>query len=115
METAHAKLSQYRQSPRKVRLVADFVRGKSTKRALADLSQLPKRATVAISTLLKSAIANAKNKGLDEKHLFVKEIRVDEGTTLSRWRARARGRAGAINKRTSHISLVLEESKKETK
>lgn len=109
METAHATLKQYRQSPRKVRLVADLVRGKKIPTALAHLSNLPKRATTAIKKLLDSAVANAKNKGLNEENLFVKEIRVDEGVTLSRWQAGSRGRGMPINKRTSHVKVVLAE------
>lgn len=112
METASAFLKQYRQSPRKVRLVADFVRGKDIKRATAELRLLPKRASDAMMKLLESAIANAKNKGLNEDNLFVKEIRVDEGTTLSRWQPAWHGSAHPINKRTSHVRIVLAERTK---
>lgn len=111
METAQATLKQYRQSPRKVRLVADFVRGKTVKKAIDDVTHLPKRASDVFIKLLNSAVANAKNKGLNEELLYVKEVRVDEGTTLSRWNPVSRGRAHPINKRTSHIYVVLGESK----
>lgn len=110
METAEAKLKQYRQSPRKVRLVADFVRGKHVTKAFNDLAHLPKRASDIFAKLLKSAVSNAKNKGLKEENLFVKEVRVDEGTTLSRWNPVSRGRAHPINKRTSHVRIVVAEN-----
>ncbi|PIR38576.1 MAG: 50S ribosomal protein L22 [Candidatus Zambryskibacteria bacterium CG10_big_fil_rev_8_21_14_0_10_42_12] len=115
METATAFLKQYRQSPRKVRLVADLVRGKKVEIAVAHLSHLPKRATGAIKKLLDSAVSNAKNKGLKEENLFVKEIRVDEGVTLSRWQAGSRGRGMPIKKRTSHVRVVLAEKQTELK
>lgn len=103
-----AKLNSYRQSPRKVRLVADLVKGKAVAFALDQLSLLPKRASLPLKKLIDSAIANAKtNFGLDVESLFVKEFRVDGGAILYRRMPRARGTAYPIRKRTSHITLVL--------
>jgi len=111
METT-AKLRHLRQSPRKVRLVADSIRALPVERALEQLNFSTKKAAKPITKLLNSAIANAKhNHKLTQDNLFIKEIRVDEGSTLKRWRARAMGRAGAIKKRTSHISIILAEIK----
>ena len=107
-----AQLNSYRQSPRKVRLVADMVRGKSTEKALAALSLLPKRASAPLSKLIESAVANAKNQGLNKEKLFINEIRVDGGAILYRRRPMSRGRAFTIRKRTSRISLVLTQSMK---
>lgn len=105
-----AVLRNYRQSPRKVRLLVDLIRGKKVSRALPVLSIISKRAAGPIKKLLESAIANAKNNdNISEDALFVKEIRVDEGPTLKRIRARARGSAFAIRKRTSHILITLGE------
>ena len=103
-----ATLRQYRQSPRKVRLVADFAKGKSVDRALTELRYTQKRAAQTLSKLISSAISNAKD--LENKEagsLYVQNITVDEGPTLKRFRARARGRAARINKRTSHITVTL--------
>jgi len=103
-----AYLKNYRQSPRKVRLVGDFAKGKDVARALVELSFLPKRASDAIRKLILSAVANAKNNyNVPSDTLYVKNITVDQGVTLKRFRARARGRASRINKRTSNVSVVL--------
>ncbi len=108
-----AFLRNYRQSPRKVRLVADYIRGKRAEDARSLLSALPKRAALPMLKLLDSALANAKNtKGLGAESLSVKEIRVDAGPTLKRFMPRAFGRASPINKRSSHVSLVLGEGVK---
>lgn len=104
-----AFLKNYRQSPRKVRLVGDLIKGKQTKEATVMLSFLAKRAGTPILNLLSSAIANAKNIGKDENNLFVKELRVDKGIVMKRMMPRAMGRGARINKRTSHISILLEE------
>lgn len=104
-----AYLNNYRQSPRKVRLVANLVKGKSVARALAELQFLPKRAALPIEKLLASAVANAKNTGSDEKNLIVLNVTVDKGLTLKRMMPRARGSASRINKRSSHIMLTLAE------
>ena len=105
-----AQLNNYRQSPRKVRLVADVVRGKKVKEVFPILDNLSKRAAEPIKKLLKSAIANAvHNENLEKDELVVSEIRVDEGVTLKRWRPRARGRAFPIRKRTSRVMVCLKE------
>jgi large subunit ribosomal protein L22 len=102
-------LKNYRQSPRKVRLVADLVRGKNVNDALLQLDFLPKRASEPMKKLLNSAIANALNNGSDLLNLFVKEIRVDKGIVMKRMMPAAMGSGHRINKRTSHISIVLGE------
>ncbi len=103
-----AKLSNYNQSPRKVRLLADLVRGKKVAEALNELSFVAKRAAGPVKNLIESAVANAtNNSGLAKDNLFIKEIRVDKGYIMKRWRARARGRAVPIRPRTSHIHLAL--------
>ncbi len=107
---AGATLRYLRMAPRKVRLVADLVRGKSVEDALKTLRFTPKVASRPMKKLIESALANAENNhGLDIDILWVKEIRVDEGPTLKRFRPRAQGRAFPIHKRTSHISVVLAE------
>ncbi len=103
-----ASLSQYRQSPRKVRLVADMIRGKDANTALTILTLVPKKAGLPIKKLLQSAISNAKNGGADVDTLVVKEMRVDGGVVMKRQMPRAFGRAYVIKKRTSHVNLVLE-------
>ena len=109
-----AKLRFYRQSPKKVRQVVDLIRGHNVVSAQAQLKALPKRAALAIAKLLASAVANAENREenkLDRKDLFIKEIKVDQGPTFKRFRPRAHGRASMIRKRTSHVSIVLDERK----
>jgi len=97
-------------SPTKARLVAKAVSGRMVEDALAELKFAPKRAARILSKLLSSAVANAtQNANLDVDTLYVKSIRVDEGPTFKRWRARAMGRATRIFKRTSHITVVLDE------
>lgn len=110
-----ASLSQYRQSPRKVRLVADMIRGKDANTALTILTLVPKKAGLPIKKLLQSAISNAKNSGMDVDTLVVKEMRVDGGVVMKRQMPRAFGRAYGINKRTSHINLTLSTKGKEVK
>ena len=102
-----ATLTQYRQSPRKVRLVADMIRGKDAVTALTILTLVPKKAGLPVKKLLQSAIANAKNSGIDTDTLAVKEVRVDGGVVMKRQMPRAFGRAYGINKRTSHINIEL--------
>lgn len=105
-----AKLKDLRMSPRKVRLVAGLVRGKKVAPALDQLTFSPKWSSKPLAKLLKSAIANAKNNfGLAEDNLFIKTLTVDGGPTLKRWMPRAQGRATPLNKRTSHITMVLGE------
>ena len=103
-----AKLNDYRQSPRKVRLVANLIRGKKALEAIDILTVTIKRASDPIIALLKSAIANAKNNfSLNAEDLVVKSLAVDNGAILYRRMPRARGMAYAIRKRVSHLSLVL--------
>jgi large subunit ribosomal protein L22 len=103
-----SSLKNYRQSPRKVRLVADMIRGKKVPQALLELKFLPKRASEVVAKLVSSAAANAENNfKVNKDELVVKEISVDQGVTLKRYRPRARGVAKRINKRTSNITLSL--------
>jgi large subunit ribosomal protein L22 len=104
-----AFLKNYRQSPRKVRLVAGLLKGKDVLRAITELDFLAKRAGLPIKKLLLSAVANAKQKGAEAENLFIKELRVDKGIVMKRMMPRAMGRASRINKRTSHISILLGE------
>ncbi|MDI6591661.1 MAG: 50S ribosomal protein L22 [Patescibacteria group bacterium] len=111
-----AKLRYLRIAPRKVRLVADLIRGKKVEEAQNILNFTVKRAAKPLLKLLKSAIANAKNNfQLEESNLYISKILVDEGPKYKRWRARARGRADQIQKKTSHLTLVLDEITKKPK
>ena len=102
-----------RMSPRKVRLVSDIVRGMDARSALLQLQFIRKSAAKPVSKLLRSAMANAENNfKLGADKLFIKRITVDGGPILARFRARAFGRAAPIRKRSSHISIVLEEKDK---
>ncbi|MBA2617592.1 MAG: 50S ribosomal protein L22 [Rubrobacter sp.] len=95
-------------APRKARLVADEVRGKSVPEAVTILQFTNKRAAGIVGDVIKSAAANAEhNDDADIEALFVRDVRVDEGPTIKRYRPRAMGRATMIRKRTSHISVVL--------
>lgn len=104
MTASTAQLSDYRQSPRKVRLVADLIRGKSVDRALALLSTLPKRASDPMAKLLKSAVASSKQ---EASALYVSKIEVNGGMIFRRQMPRARGRGAPIKKKTSVITLAL--------
>ncbi|MCD5384339.1 MAG: 50S ribosomal protein L22 [Candidatus Pacebacteria bacterium] len=104
-----AFLKNHDQTPRKARLVADLVRGKEVEQARAMLSFTDKKSAIAIKILIESAVANAKQAGIDAVNLFIKEIRVDEGLKLRRWRPRERGRAAPFKRRMSKISLTLGE------
>jgi len=115
MKEAKAHLKNYRQSPRKVRVVADTVRGKSIDEAITLLSFVPKRSSLPLQKLLASALANAKDLAIPTEGLVVKEIKVDAGTTLYRRRPRSRGMANPIRKRTSHVTVTLAESLKKAK
>ena len=109
MTAVPAKIRNARISAQKMRLVADQIRGMPVEEALDLLTVSEKKAAKFISKALNSAVANAEhNNNLDIDELVVSSISVDEGPTLKRWRARARGRAAKILKRSSHISLVLE-------
>jgi large subunit ribosomal protein L22 len=104
-----AKLRFTRIAPRKARLVADLIRGKKSEEALNILTFTPKAAARIIVKLLKSAVANATQKKIDVDRLYVKTIMVDQGPTMKRFMPRALGRATTIRKRTSHITIVLDE------
>ncbi|MFC1773396.1 50S ribosomal protein L22 [Pseudomonadota bacterium] len=107
---ATAKLSQANISAQKVRLVADQVRNMPVERALELLTFSPKKAAHLVRKVLESAIANAEhNEGADVDELKISEICVNEGPTMKRWRARAKGRANQILKRTSHIQITVAE------
>lgn len=104
-----AFLKNYRQSPRKVRLVAGLIRGKNVSAAIAQLDFLAKRAGLPFKKLLLSAVANAKNMGVDVENLYIKEVRVDKGITMKRMMPAAMGSGHKINKRTSHLQILLAE------
>ena len=112
MQTATAQLNNYRQSPRKVRLAAGAVRGKKVAEAKRVFTFLTKKASTPLHKLLNSAVANAKQGGLDIESLIVKSITVDAGVTLYRRRPVAHGAAHPIRKRTSHIKIVLSDKLK---
>jgi large subunit ribosomal protein L22 len=102
-----ATLSNHHQSPRKVQLVANFVRGKSVAEAERALTFLPKYAAGPVKKLLASAVANARQSGIAAEELMVKTVRVDKGLVGKRGRPFARGRSGTIRKRMSHITIEL--------
>ncbi|WP_150275542.1 50S ribosomal protein L22 [Paenibacillus tepidiphilus] len=105
---AHAR--SVRISARKAKLVVDLIRGKQVGEAIAILRHTPKSASPVVEKLLNSAIANAEhNYSMDVNNLFISEIFVNQGPTMKRFRPRAMGRASRINKRTSHITLVVSE------
>ena len=104
-----ATLRNLRVSPRKTRLVADLVRGKSVEEAISILTFTNRAASKPIKELVRSAWSNAEEKDADIAidDLFIDRIFVDEGATMKRFRPRAQGRATRINKRTSHVTCVL--------
>jgi large subunit ribosomal protein L22 len=110
-----AKLGNYRVSARKARLLADMIRGRQVEEALAYLDLSPKKFARPLAKLVRSAVANAEDKnnrdkaGIDVDNLFVHTIMVNEGSSMWRIRPRAQGRAAWIQRRTSHVTLVLEE------
>ncbi len=112
-----AILNNYRQSPRKMRLVVDAVRGKTVAQAQVLLSLMPKISTIPLRKLLESAVANAKenHKASDVGSLVIKDFRVDPGVVLKRSMPRAHGSAYQILKRTSKVTLVLAEAVTKTK
>jgi large subunit ribosomal protein L22 len=104
-----AKSKYVRQSPYKVRLVLNLIRGLEVNEALNILSFTKRKAAEEIKQVLESAIANAEtNLGLNSSNLFISKAIADEGPTLKRFRPMDRGRAGRINKRTSHLTIELE-------
>ena len=108
---AKAVAKYVRISPRKARMVIDQIRGKDAYEAVGILKNTPKRASEIIEKVVNSAIANAENNhDLLADNLKVAECYVDEGPTMKRFRPRAMGQATPINKRTSHITVILRES-----
>jgi len=107
-----AKLNNCPSSPRKMRLVADLVRGKNVELALGILQHTPNHASDKLYKLVKSAIANwqQKNEGvrMEDSHLFVKQVMVDEGRTLKRVQPAPQGRAHRVRKRSNHVTVIIE-------
>ena len=98
-------------SPRKARLVTELIKGKPVEEALTILRFVPKKAARLVDKTLRSALANAEqNPNIDVDTLYIKRIFVDGGPTMKRWRPRAMGRATKIIKRTSHITVILDEA-----
>ena len=107
-----AEAKNIRISPRKVRLVAEELAGKKALEAVESLKFVPKKASLPLSKVIKSAMSNAKNNNkMDEKKLIIKEVVVNEGPKLKRFLPRSRGMVHPILKRSSHIRVVLEEAK----
>ena len=106
---ARAILKYARISPRKVNIVFDLIRNQDAEKAMAILKFTPKAACEYLEKLLKSAMANAENKNMDTKNLYVAECFVCPGPTLKRIRPKDHGRAHRILKRTSHMTIVLKE------
>ena len=102
-----ATLKNYRQSPRKVRLVADAIRGRKVPHALATLRLVDKKAAGPLHKLIRSAVNNARQAGKDDSALTIGSVRVNEGIIFKRWRPRAFGRATPLRKRTSTIHITL--------
>lgn len=108
-----ARARHIRVTPQKARRVVNLIRGKQALEALAILKFAPQGASEPVYKVVASAIANARvkadnsNEFLDERDLYVSTVFVDEGVTLKRFRPRAQGRAGRINKRTSHITVIV--------
>ena len=107
---AHATLKYARISSRKVKIVADLIKGKDINEALAILKYTPKASSEVLEKLLKSAIANAENNhNMAHEKLYVADVYANQGPTLKRIRPAAKGSAVRIRKRTSHITIVLKE------
>ena len=107
---ATAKVTFVRIAPRKVKIVLDLIRNQPAEKAAAILKYTPKAACEVVGELLKSAMANAEMKNMDVTRLYVAACSVDQGPTLKRIRARDKGRAYRINKKTSHINITLKEA-----
>ena len=106
---AKAILRRFRQSPRKVRMVADMIRGRKVEEALSILKFQPRKAARMLSKVLTSAIANAtENEKADSDKLVVTKVLIDGGPVQKRWMARSMGRANRINARTSHVTVVVD-------
>jgi large subunit ribosomal protein L22 len=116
---AFAKLNNCPTSPRKMRLIADLIRGMDADKALAELKLNPKEASGRMEKLLLSALSNweAKNEGerMDEANLYVSEVRVDGGRMLKRIQPAPQGRAHRIRKRSNHVTLVVDSRNKDVK
>ena len=116
---AFAKLNNCPTSPRKMRLIADLIRGLDADRALAELKLNPKEASGRMEKLLLSALANweTKNEGkrMDENNLYVSEVKVDSGRMLKRVQPAPQGRAHRIRKRSNHVTLVVDSRQIDTK
>jgi large subunit ribosomal protein L22 len=106
---AHAFLKGFRESPRRVRMVAEMIRGKKAEDALAILAFQPRKAAKMLSKVLNSAIANAtENDELDADSLVVTKVEIDGGPTQKRWLPRSMGRANRLNRRTSHVTVTVD-------
>lgn len=106
---AKAKLRYCRMAPRKLRVVADMIRGRPVEDAVNLLTYTRRAAAPVLRKLILSAVANAENQGeLNTDELVVSRIMVDEGPTLKRWKPRAQGRAFRIDKKTSHVTVALD-------
>jgi large subunit ribosomal protein L22 len=106
---AKAILRRFRQSPRKVRMVADMIRGRKVSDALSILKFQPRKAAKMLSKVLTSAIANAtENESADADQLVVKTVAIDPGPVEKRWLARSMGRANRINRRSSHVTVEVD-------
>ena len=116
---AFAKLNNCPTSPRKMRLLADLIRGLDAEKALAELKLSPKEASIRMEKLLLSALSNweAKNEGkrMDDSNLYVSEVRVDSGRMLKRIQPAPQGRAHRIRKRSNHVTIVLDSLNKQNK
>ena len=111
-----AKLNYLRIAPRKMRLLVDLIRGEKIEKAITLLDFSIKKGSKPLKKVLEQAVANAENNfQLEKPSLYISKITIDEGPKLKRWRARARGRAARIEKKTSHISLTLSEVKEKKK
>ena len=116
-DIAFAKLNNCPTSPRKMRLIADLIRGMGVERALSELKLNPKEASNRMEKLLLSALANweSKNEGgkMDESNLYVSEVKVDSGRMLKRIQPAPQGRAHRIRKRSNHVTIVVDSREKE--
>ena len=118
-DVAFAKLNNCPTSPRKMRLIADLMRGMDVDKALAELKLNPKEASERMEKLLLSALANweTKNEGkrMDQENLYVSEVKVDSGRMLKRIQPAPQGRAHRIRKRSNHVTLVVDSRINDTK
>ena len=118
-DVAFAKLNNCPTSPRKMRLIADLIRGMDAEKALAELKLNPKEASTRMEKLLLSALANweSKNEGkrMDQEDLYVSEVKVDSGRMLKRIQPAPQGRAHRIRKRSNHVTLVVDSRKNDKK